>query len=137
MQTEKTNMLLNASSEKLANEIVKILLEKNGMDVSLFDVRSSSHLTDFYINVTGKSLTQVAALADYVIEGLSERGRDVSHVEGKRGASWILVDCTDCILNVFDREGRAFYDLDKHFPSDSKIDISDLIKEVDNKFKIN
>ena len=129
--------LLNCDSETLAREAVKILLEKKAKNVTLFDVREKSSVTDFYINATGRSSTQVASLADEVDSKLSERGRAALRTEGRRGNSWILVDFGDVIINVFDRESRDFYNLDRHFPQDSQLDISDLVAEVDKKFEIN
>ena len=120
----------------LAREAVKILLEKKGIAVALFDVREKSSVTDYYINVTGRSSSQVAALADDVDVKLSELGRSPLRTEGKRGNGWILVDFGDVIINVFDRASREFYNLDRHFPEESRVDISDLVSEVDKKFEI-
>ena len=124
------------NSTVLAREAVKILLEKKGIAVALFDVREKSSVTDYYINVTGRSSSQVAALADDVDVKLSELGRSPLRTEGKRGNGWILVDFGDVIINVFDRASREFYNLDRHFPEESRVDISDLVAEVDKKFEI-
>ena len=125
-----------ADSTKVARETVKILLEKKAIDVKLFDVREKSSITDYYINVTGRSLTQVSSLADDIDVKLSEMGRPANRTEGKRGNNWILVDFGDVIVNVFDRSAREFYNLDRHFPEEGMIDISDLVAEVDKKFEI-
>ena len=124
------------NSTVLAREAVKILLEKKGIAVALFDVREKSSVTDYYINVTGRSSSQVAALADDVDVKFSELGRSPLRTEGKRGNGWILVDFGDVIINVFDRASREFYNLDRHFPEESRVDISDLVSEVDKKFEI-
>ena len=129
--------LLNADSGTVAREAVKILLEKKAKDVALFDVREKSGITDYYINATGRSATQVAALADEVDVKLSERGRSALRIEGNRGSGWILVDYGDVLVHVFDRDSREFYNLDRHFPEESRLDISDLVAEVDAKFDIN
>ena len=129
--------LLVCESGTLAREAVKILIERKAIDVKLFDVREKSSVTDFYINVTGRSTTNVAALADEVDAKLSERGRSPLRTEGRRGNSWILVDFGDVIVNVFDRASREFYNLDRHFPEESLLDISDLVAEVDAKLDIN
>ncbi len=132
--TENKILLEDGSSLTLAREAVKILLEKKGIDVRLFDVRESSAITDFYINVTGRSHTQVSSLANDLTDKLSELGRNELRVEGRRENSWLLVDYGDLIVNVFDRQTRDFYNLDRHLPAESQVDISDLIAEVDEKF---
>ena len=137
MQTEHTTELGTADSKILASEAVKILLEKKGLDVRMYDVRESSSVTDFYVNATGRSSTQVAALADDVVELLGLRGADALRVEGRHGNSWLLVDYGNVIVNVFDKPSRDFYDFDRHLPKDSMVDISDLVAEVDAKFDLN
>ena len=129
--------LVGCESGTLAREAVKILIERKGIDVKLFDVREKSSVTDYYVNVTGRSSTNVAALADEIDVKLSERGRAALRTEGKRGNGWILVDFGDVIVNVFDRASREFYNLDRHFPEESQVDISDLVAEVDAKIDIN
>ena len=124
-------------SYTLAREAVKVLLEKKALNVKLFDVRDKTSVTDFYVNATGRSSTQVCALADDVDEKISELGRTPIRVEGRAGREWLLVDFGDVIVNVFDRNARDFYNLDRHLPDDSEIDISDLIAEVDKKFDFN
>ena len=129
--------LKDADSGALARESVKFLLEKKAIDVRLFDVREKTSVTDYYVNATGRSSTQVAALADDVADAMDKRGRRPLRVEGRSGNSWLLVDFGDVIVNVFDRPSREFYNLDKHLPEDSAVDIGDLVAEVDKKFEIN
>ena len=135
MQTmnKNTDLLI---SENLANEIVKILIEKKGIDVRMFNVIGISPITDYYINVTGRSLTHVASLADDLLRLLSEKGVEARQVEGKRGNSWLLVDYCDCIVNIFDKEMRGFYSFDRLQPPESECDITELKNEVDKKFEI-
>ena len=137
MEIVKTDELKSASSDVLSREIVKILIEKKANDIKLFDVKEGTGITDFYINVTGRSNTHVASLADDVCELISNKGRNELRVEGKRGNGWILVDFGDVIVNVFDKESRTFYNFDRLLPADGEIDISDLVAEVDAKLNIN
>ena len=137
MQTNSTLDLKNSDSYTLAAEAVKVLLEKKGLDVRMFDVSESSSVTDFYVNATGRSTTQVAALADDVVEMLSLRGAEALRVEGRGGNTWLLVDYGNVIVNVFDKPTRDFYDFDRHLPQGSQRDISELVAEVDAKFDLN
>ena len=133
----KTERLFKAESNVLAHDIVFVLLEKKALSLKMFDVRESSPMTDFYINLTGRSQTQVKALADEVVYKIGLEGRDPLHVEGRSGGAWILVDYGDVIVNVFEKESRDFYNLDRLLPEDGLVDISDIIAEVDKKFEIN
>ena len=136
MEEKITKTLAGDDSLSLAREAAKVLLEKKAVNVTLFDVREKTSVTDFYVNATGRSSTQVASLADDVADTMEEMGRRALRVEGRSGNSWLLVDFGDVIVNVFDRPSREFYNFDKHLPEDSVVDISDLVAEVDKKFDI-
>lgn len=137
MEEKITKELAGADSGALAREAVRLLLEKKAINVTLFDVREKTSVTDYYVNATGRSSTQVASLADDVADAMEEKGRRALRIEGRNGNSWLLVDFGDVIVNVFDRASREFYNFDKHLPEESAVDISDLVTEVDEKFDIN
>ena len=123
-------------SKVLAEEATKILLEKQSLDVRLYDVRENENITDFYLNVTGKSQMHVSSLADELCDTLAALGRAALRVEGRNSGTWVLVDYGDLIVNVFDKASREFYNLDRLMPKEASLDIEPLIKEVDAKFEI-
>ena len=133
--TSSTDNRLDNNSEKLAGEAVKLLLEKLGQDVKLYDVRNTDAITDFYVVATGKSLSHVSSLADDLCEKTALIGRHAFSVEGERGNSWILVDYLDVIVHIFDKQSRDFYNFDRLMPSESLVDIEEYAKEVDKKFE--
>jgi len=137
MEEIRNDVLTNASSLELTRAAAAILIEKKALDIKVYAVLEKSPITDYYINVTGRSSTQVASLADELVYKIGLSGRDARSIEGKRGNSWILVDYGDVIVNVFDKESREFYNLDRLMPEDSEIDISDIVAEVDEKLDIN
>ena len=134
---ETVKDLIGVDSDKLAEEAVKLLLEKKAQNVKMYYVADTTSVTDYYINATGRSSTHVGSLADEVDVLISERGRQPLRVEGRAGNAWILVDFGDVIVNVFDRQSRDFYDFDRLLPSESERSIEKLVEEVDNKLKIN
>ena len=131
MENQNT-ILKNASSYDVACAAIKALLKMKGSAIKLFCVKDTSSVTDYYITVTGRSKTQVSALAEEVVYQLGLSGRDVARVEGKRGDSWILVDYIDVIVQVFDKESRSFYDFDRLLAEAEQIDISHIEEELDN-----
>ncbi|MBE6537732.1 MAG: ribosome silencing factor [Ruminococcaceae bacterium] len=133
----KTNELSGAEGKKLAEEAVKVLLEKLAIDVTMYNVTDHTSITDYYVNATGRSSTHVASLADDISDNFEMRGQSPLRVEGKKGNSWILVDYGTLIVNIFDSEGRAFYNFDRLLPEESKESIEALKEEVDKKFNIN
>lgn len=133
----KTSELASADSLTLAREAVKLLLEKKGIDVKMYYVEEVTSITDYYVNVTGRSSTQVAALADELSDSFSSRGKPAYRLEGRQGNSWILVDFGSLIVNVFDSESRNLYNFDRHLPAECGMNIDDLVAEVDAKYKNN
>lgn len=137
MENKRIEDLKACEAGVLARAACAVLLEKKALDVKLFCVEGKTSVTDYYVNCTGRSSTQVAALSDYVCELLGERGRDPLRVEGRAGNAWILVDFGDVIVNIFDKPSREFYSFDRHLPEECRMDISDIITEIDKKFELN
>ena len=128
--------LLDVSAYELARAAVKVLFEHKGQNITLYQVSDITSVTDYYINATGASSTQVGALADLLDEKLSERGRAPLRIEGRMANSWLLIDYGDVIVNIFDRESRDFYDVDRLYPTSARCDITTFIAEVDEKYGI-
>lgn len=129
--------LLHASSEQLARAALLLALEKKGVDVRLYRVCEISSITDYYLNLTGRSLTHVASLADEIADALAREGREPRHIEGRRGTPWILLDYGDLIVNIFDRVSREFYHLDRLFPPETAVDTAEAEAEVDSRYSVN
>ncbi|MCH5300331.1 MAG: ribosome silencing factor [Ruminococcus sp.] len=110
-----------------ALETAKILSSKKGKDIKVIEISDVSILADYMVIATGTSSTQVKALADTVDEKLDEMGISVSHIEGHRSNSWILLDYVDIIVHIFSDEAREFYDLERLWQDGKVIDISAVV----------
>ena len=128
---EITKDLINADSGTIAREAVKILIEKKALNVTLFDVREKSSITDYYVNATGRSASNVAALADEVDEKLTEAGYAPLKVEGRGNGTWELIDFGSVVVHIFSREAREFYKLENLWEDAEKIDITPILDRVD------
>jgi len=137
VENQKNDILSKAEPDILARAIAYILLEKKALDVRIYNVSEDSSITSFYVNATGRSSTNVGALADEVTYKIGLSGRDELRVEGRSANSWLLIDYGDVIVNIFDRESREFYNFDRLLPENGKVDISDIIEELDKKYDIN
>ena len=136
MQTLKETSLSSCDSLTLARAVTAVLIEKKALDVRLYCVKEESSVTDYYVNATGRSSTQVASLADEVAFQTETRDRAPLRIEGREGNAWLLVDYGDVIVNVFDRPSREFYNFDRLLTEEARIDISDIVEEIDKKFEI-
>lgn len=76
------------------------------------DLRDISSATDFFLLATGRSDTQVQAIAEHVIDELKKVGVRPSHVEGLAEGRWVLIDYFDVVVHVFHTAAREFYQLE-------------------------
>ena len=110
-----------------AIKIAQILDSKLGQDIRIIEITDVTVLADYMVFATGRSSTQVKALADEVEFKMDELGIKVNHIEGHRSNSWILLDYTDVIVNVFNEEARNFYDLERLWQDGKEVDLSDIL----------
>ena len=105
----------------------KAISSKKGLNIKLIEIGDISSLADYMVIATGTSSTHVKAIADEVEYQLDEAGFSVSHIEGYRSNSWILLDYVDVIVHIFSDEAREFYDLERLWQDGKKIDISNIV----------
>ena len=111
------------TSLETAKMAVKALDSKKALDIKVIKIQDISAIADYFVIATGTSSTHVKALADEVEAQLDEAGISVSHVEGYRSNSWILLDYVDVVVHVFSDEAREYYDLDRLWQDGEIIDI--------------
>ena len=117
------------TSYETAIAAVKAIDGKKGLNIQVIRISDISVLADYMVIATGNSSTHVKALADEVDYRLDEAGVSVSHIEGYRSNSWILLDYVDVIVHVFSEEAREFYDLDRLWQDGESIDISEFVTD--------
>lgn len=111
----------------LAREAAKILLNKKASQLKLLSVSDVTVIADYYVIVTGRSSTQIKALADDLVYEMGRRNVPCAHIEGRDGGAWILCDFGSVIVHVFDRESREYYRLERLASPDAEVDVSDLL----------
>ena len=105
----------------------KAIDSKKGLDIQVIEISDVSVLADYMVIATGTSSTHVKALGDEIEYKLDEAGVSVSHIEGYRSNTWILLDYVDVIVNVFSDEARKFYDLDRLWQDGKPVDLTGII----------
>ncbi|MEE0675792.1 MAG: ribosome silencing factor [Ruminococcus sp.] len=105
----------------------KAISGKKGLDIQVIEISDVSVLADYMVIATGNSSTHVKALADEVEYQLDKAGISVSHIEGYRSNTWILLDYIDVIVNVFSDEAREFYDLDRLWQDGKAVDLTGIV----------
>jgi ribosome-associated protein len=100
-------------SRETALLCVRYALEKKAYDLLLLDVASDSSLADYFLICTGRSDTQVQAIANSIEENLAQLGRRPLSSEGYPAGLWVLIDYADVVVHIFNEPVRAFYNLER------------------------
>lgn len=104
--------------ERMTNviELIKEAIDdKKGKDIIVIDVKGKVTYTDYIIICTGSSDVNIKAISDSVKKKLFENGMDTQGIktEGYDNATWILMDCQDAVVHIFNAEMRDYYKLEK------------------------
>jgi ribosome-associated protein len=98
---EKTQLCALAADSRKADDIV------------VLDVQHLSSVADYFLICSAASDRQVRAIADAIAEELAQHGEKPLAMEGYQKGTWVLLDCADLIVHVFDDNTRRFYDLER------------------------
>ena len=97
--------------EKLTGTIIRAIQDKKGKNIVSLDLsKIDGAICSCFIVCNADSTTQVAAIAEQVLETLGEK---VWRVEGQQNALWIAMDYVDVVVHIFQTELREFYKLEE------------------------
>jgi ribosome-associated protein len=99
---------------------------RKAADIVVLNVQPLSSVADHFLICHGTSDRQVKAIADAIEEELAKNGEKPLAMEGYQGASWILIDCNDLIIHVFDEDTRRFYDLERLWRRAARVEIAGI-----------
>lgn len=102
--------------------IIDSIQDTKGQNIVKMDLRHLDEAAcDYFIVCEGTSVTQVNAIAGNIEKTMKdEMGMMASHTEGRKSATWVLVDYFDVIVHVFHPDTRKFYEIEELW-SDAKI----------------
>lgn len=101
------------SPQAVVNIAVRAAEDKKAIDITVLDIHEISVIADYFIICSGRSGTQVQAIVENIQEMLEKDGAVVFHREGFREGNWILLDCGDVVVHVFQEAERQFYNLER------------------------
>src|SRR5262245_62446019 len=116
--TAKTQLCAEAADSRKAEGIV------------VLDVQPFSSVADRFLICSGASDRQVRAIVDAIEEQLAQHGERPLAVEGYQKATWVLIDCADLVIHVFDDEMRRFYDLERLWYRAARLEVTGMAAAV-------
>jgi len=108
----------------LAERAVWHLLETLGEGLTILDLRGRSDVCDFFVLCTGKSDTQVNALAKHVHNALISHGQKPRGLEGMNDGRWALLDFFDVVVHVLKTDARDYFDLERLWGDAPRLDLT-------------
>ena len=94
-------------------ECTRTALDRKAYDLVVLQTGTVSSIADYFVICSGRSDTQVQAIAEGIQQHLAPLGLRPLAVEGSERGQWILLDYGDLVVHVFYVPVRAFYDLDR------------------------
>ena len=112
-------------SRDLAIQAAKAALGKKALDVTVLDLSGLTFIADYFVICSGESTTQVKAVAEFIEQEFAKKRIKPLGVEGAAHSHWILIDYGDVIIHVFEKETRAYYNLDKLWMDAKVVEINE------------
>jgi len=100
------------TTRQLAIVAARLADQNRGEAIEILDLRRLSSVTDFFVLASGGSRRQVQAMSRRLLAFFREEHRQILGVEGIEDGHWVLIDCADVIVHLFQPETREYYGLD-------------------------
>lgn len=110
--------------EELLERIVRTADTKKANDIVAMKVTEQTTLADYFVVMTGTSSTHIRSLSEEIEKKLKDEGVMPHHTEGVT-SSWILLDYTTVVVNIFLQEARELYALERLWGDAMNVDIEE------------
>ena len=107
--------------KNISKKVVELMLEKKATNIKVIYVDKVTTLTDIFIVCTSNSDAQSRAITNNIKDGLEEYKFKPLHIEGYEYLKWVLMDYIGVTINIFQKEYREYYDIERLW-ADNKIE---------------
>lgn len=97
---------------KIEDVITESLKKVKAKNIVIYNSEGRNPFYDKIIISSVDSQRQCNAAIKYIGEDLSINNYKVRSIDGK-DSSWVLIDCFDAIVSIFEKEERTHFDIDK------------------------
>ncbi len=108
--------------EHAARLCAQVADDKKAVDILALKVREIFSIADYFVICTANSGPQARASADEIEARLKEEGYYHLGTEGRKDASWILLDYGDVVVHIFTPEKRDYYQVEMLWGDAPKLD---------------
>ena len=110
--------------EEMLERIIRTADSKKANDIVAMKVTEQTTLADYFVVMTGTSSTHIRSLSEEIEKKLKDEGVMPHHTEGVT-SSWILLDYTTVVVNIFLQEARELYALERLWGDALAVDIEE------------
>jgi ribosome-associated protein len=93
--------------------IYGVVDSKKGLDPVVLDLRDLTSELDAFFICHGTSSRHVKAVTEAIQEKLIEIGEKPLFIEGLNEGTWVLMDCGDVGIHIFEEKTRNYYQLEE------------------------
>ncbi len=102
--------------------IINYLNTKKNSSLKVLNISKISIIADFFVIVSVPSQKNVESLSDDICDLMEKNNFEIRNKEGVH-SKWVLIDCNDIIIHIFDDDYKDFYNLDKLWADAEEIEI--------------
>ncbi len=106
---------LPADLPEILQQTLDLLSNRQAEDITIYDLRGTSLLSDFCLLCTARSIPHIRALIKHIEKLFKENSMQPTLIEGTPASRWIVMVYRDIIIHIFDPDTREFYELEALF----------------------
>lgn len=122
----------NAVDERIWSRVTACLeaaADRKASDPVVLDLREASQIADYFVILSGRSDTQVRAIAESIEQQARKHGLRPRAIEGMSHGQWVLMDFGDFVAHVFYEPVRGFYDLERLWARVPRVSLPAPVRE--------
>lgn len=128
--------MTNYTPEQILALVVQTADSKKARELSAMHVTEQTTLADYFVVMTGTSTPHLRALSGEIEKKLKdEMGLAAHHIEGVT-SSWILMDYSTVVINIFLSEARELYALERLWNDAGRVDIEKYLTKDEGKHEV-
>jgi ribosome-associated protein len=105
-------------------------LEKKAHGIVILNVGVLTPIAEYFLICSGRSVRQTQAIVEHIRTRLKQELKELPlGTEGEREGCWVLLDCDDVIVHVFDEPTRDLYRLEKLWSDAPRVTDPDILEE--------
>jgi ribosome-associated protein len=108
----RSDAAAEVAARSLAIEAARLLSDDKCDEVVVLDVRSLSQVSDYLVIGSGTSDRQMRGTSEDVVRLAESSGHGVYGQSVDDRTTWVVIDCVDVVVHIFEPLTRAHYDLE-------------------------